>query len=375
MKIDRVQLWRVRLAFVHTFETSSHRKTGVEHIVVAATTADGAVGWGEIASPSDPFYCAETTDTCWLIAQRYLVPALLGAEGDSPEEIEALWARVRGHEFAKAGFVGAVWDAWAKEQGVSLSRALGGERSTVTAGVSLGIEPTYDDLLAQVDKQVTAGYPRVKLKIAPGWDVDAVQAVRGSYPDLDLHVDANGVYPGTDEAMELLSGLDKFNLTMIEQPFAPRDFESHARLQARIDTPVCLDESVVDEHDLTTMITLNAGRVLNIKASRMGGLSAAKRAHDVARGAGIPVWCGGMHEFGIGRAANVALSSLPGFTLPSDVSGSDKYYAQDLISPPVIAHDGQVTVPTAPGIGHAVDATRIAELATDSFDSAQEALV
>jgi O-succinylbenzoate synthase len=355
MKIDRVQLWRVRLAFVHTFETSSHRKSGVEHIVVAATTADGAVGWGEIASPSDPFYCAETTDTAWLIARRYLVPALLGAEGDSPEEIEALWARVRGHEFAKAGFVAAVWDAWAKEQGISLSRALDGERRTVTAGVSLGIEPTYDDLLAQ--------------------DIDAVQAVRSAYPKLDLHVDANGVYPGTDEAMELLTGLDKFNLTMIEQPFAPRDFESHARLQARIDTPICLDESVVDEHDLTTMITLGAGRVLNIKASRMGGLTAAKRAHDVARGAGIPVWCGGMHEFGIGRAANIALSSLPGFTLPSDVSGSDKYYAQDVISPPVIAHDGQVTVPTAPGIGHAVEVARIIILASDSFDSAQETLI
>ncbi|WP_309127432.1 o-succinylbenzoate synthase [Microbacterium sp.] len=355
MRIEHLTLFEVSLPLVHSFETSSHRKSGLQHILVRATDGDGRSGWGEIASPSDPYFTSETTGTAWLIANRYLGPAVLGSDWDEPAELETAWARIRGHEFAKAGFSAAAWDLHARSQERSLAAALGGTRSEVVAGVSLGIEPSIDQLLAQVERQVSAGYPRIKLKIAPGWDVEPVRAVRSQHPDLDLHVDANGAYPDTEDAAAVFRQLDEYALTMIEQPFTPRDFPAHARLQRRLETPICLDESVVALADLRTMIETKAGRVLNIKVSRMGGLSAAKRAHDLAMEAGIPVWCGGMHEFGVGRAANVAISSLPNFTLPSDVSGSDKYYERDVIVPPVIAERGRVPVPQGPGIGYDVD--------------------
>lgn len=364
MKIARIRLFDLELPLVHSFETSSHRKSSLRHLLIELTDADGATGWGEIASPSDPFFCAETADTAWLIARDYLMPALLGAEAPDAAALEQGWWRVRGHEFAKSGFSIAAWDLHSKLHGSSLATALGGTRSEVVAGVSLGIEPGIDELLEQVDLQVSAGYRRVKLKIAPGWDLEPVQAVRAAFPGLDVHVDANGAYPGDEEAMSILEGLDRHELTMIEQPFDVRDFTSHARLQRRIQTPICLDESVATIDDLHTMLALDAGRVLNIKVSRMGGLTNAVAAHDVALDAGVPVWCGGMHEFGIGRAANVAISSLPGFTLPSDVSGSAKYYAEDIIEPEVIARDSIVRVPTGPGIGHEVRDSWITERAT-----------
>lgn len=373
MNIVRVRLLALRLPLRHSFETSSHRKTGLEHILVEATDADGAVGWGEIASPSDPFYCAETVDTAWHIATRYLVPAVIGREWVHPAELDDAWSRVRGHEFAKAGFSGAAWDLFARATGRSLAEVLGGTRSEVVAGVSLGIEATVDGLLRQVERQLDAGYRRVKLKIAPGWDLEPVHAVRTAFPELDLHVDANGAYLVTPASTDVFRLLDEQGLTMIEQPYATRDFLAHARLQNSIGTPICLDESIVEIADLETMLHLGAGRVVNIKVSRMGGLTQARRAHDLAAEAGVPVWCGGMHEFGIGRAANVAISSLPGFSLPSDVSGSDKYYERDVIDPPVVAVDGAVSVPTGPGIGHEVDVAWIEQQASRRFDSAADA--
>lgn len=368
MRIERIRLHRVLLPLVHEFQTSSHRKGSLEHVLVELTDASGLTGWGEIASPTDPYYGAETTDTALLIAERYLAPAIDAVTWDRPEEIESAWGRIRGNEFAKAGFSIAVWDLFARAQGMSLSAALGGTRSHVEAGVSLGIEPTIDDLLTQVGTHVDAGYRRVKLKIAPGWDVEPVRAVRAQHPDLDVHVDANGAYPDSDDAFATMAALDGHRLTMIEQPFAPRAFETHARLQRRIATPLCLDESVETLDDLRTMLLADAGRILNVKVSRMGGLGVARAAHDIARAAGIPVWCGGMHEFGVGRAANVALSSLPGFTMPSDVSGSDKYYARDVIVPPVVAVDGRVTVPTGPGLGYEVDVERVRAHTVDRVD-------
>lgn len=355
MRVERVELLEVTLPLIHSFETSSHRKSALQHILVRATDADGREGWGEIASPADPYFTSETTDTAWLIATRYLAPMILGVDWEEPSELEASWSRIRGHEFAKAGFSAAAWDLHARAWGRSLAEDLGGTRAEIIAGVSLGIEATLDELLAQVEQQVSAGYARVKLKIAPGWDEKPVEAVRSHYPRLDIHVDANGAYPDTADSAETFRRLDQHGLTMIEQPFASRDFLAHARLQQHMHTPICLDESVVELADLRTMIELDAGRVLNIKVSRMGGLSNAQRAHDLALDAGIPVWCGGMHEFGIGRAANVAISSLSNFTLPSDVSASDKYYARDVIVPAVTALDGVVTVPDAPGIGYDVD--------------------
>ncbi|WP_238163412.1 o-succinylbenzoate synthase [Kribbella capetownensis] len=358
LKITAARLHRVRMPLVHAFRTSSHRKTHLDHILVELEDASGAVGWGEIASPSDPYYAPETVETCWQIAEHYLLPAVLGQTWERPEQVPQLWAKVRGNQFAKAGVDVAAWVLWSSVRGVPLAEALGGTRTEVIAGVSLGIEPTIDDLLAEVERQVAAGYPRVKLKIAPGWDVEPVRAVRAAYPQLDLHVDANGIYSA--EQSDRLRALDEFGLTMVEQPFAPRDLLAHARLQQAMTTPICLDESIETLDDLETALAVEALKVLNIKVSRMGGLTAARAAHDRAQQAGIPVWCGGMHEFGIGRAANVAISSLPGFSLPSDVSASEKYYAQDVITPAVTAARGVVQVPTGTGLGHTVDAELIA---------------
>ncbi|MFF0341967.1 o-succinylbenzoate synthase [Kribbella sp. NPDC004875] len=365
LKVVSARLHRVRMPLVHAFRTSSHRKTFLDHIVVELTDASGATGWGEIASSSDPFYAPETVETCWHIAERYLLPAVLGATWEHPEQVSARWAKVRGNQFAKAGVDMAVWVLWATVRGRSLAAALGGTRSDVVAGVSLGIEPTIDDLLAEVEHQVAAGYPRVKLKIAPGWDVEPVRAVRAAYPELDLHVDANGIYTAADLAH--LRQLDEYGLTMIEQPFGPRDLLTHAALQRTIGTPVCLDESIETVDDLETALALEALQVLNIKVSRMGGLTAARAAHDRAQDAGLRVWCGGMHEFGIGRLANVALSSLPGFTLPSDVSASEKYYARDIVEPAVVAVRGVVQVPGATGLGHTVDRALIAANTVDEL--------
>ncbi|TLQ00258.1 o-succinylbenzoate synthase [Nesterenkonia salmonea] len=371
MRIVNATLHDVELPLVHSFETSSHRKSSLRHLIVELTDESGAKGWGEIASPAGPYYASETTTIAWHTATEYLIPAVLGAEWEHPDEVSALYGKVRGHWFAKAGVEMAAWTLYAAHTQQPLATALGGTRSTVIAGVSLGIEPSIDELLTQVAKHVDSGYPRVKLKIAPGWDVEPVKAVRGTYPDLDVHVDANGAYPGDDAAFETFRALDPHGLTMIEQPFAPRNFMDSARLQAELNTPVCLDESVETLDDLRTALELKAGGVLNIKVSRMGGLSAARAAHDLTQEAGWPVWCGGMHEFGIGRLANVAISSLPGFTLPSDVSASGKYYAEDIIDPAVTAEGGVVTVPSTAGLGAQVRTELIAEHAqqTQTFSA------
>ncbi|WP_129336434.1 o-succinylbenzoate synthase [Cellulomonas endophytica] len=361
MRVVEAALHVVRLPLVHAFATSSHSKTTLTHVLVELRGEDGTVGWGEIASPAGPWYSAETVGTTLLVAREFLLPALLGAEWDHPRAAGARWRKVRGHEFAKAGVDAAAWALWTQAEGVPLARALGGTRDRVPVGVSLGIEPTVDALLAQVQRQVDAGYGRVKLKIAPGWDTEPVAAVRAAFPDHDLHVDANGAYPATEASFAVMRALDAHRLTMLEQPFAPRDLLAHAALQEQVATPVCLDESVVELDDLRTALALRAVGVLNIKVSRMGGLSAAVDAHDLAREAGLPVWCGGMHEFGVGRAANLALSSLPGFTLPSDVSGSEKYYARDVVVPPVVSRDGHSAVPTGPGLGYAVDEAWVRE--------------
>jgi O-succinylbenzoate synthase len=366
MTIVAARLHRVRLPLVHEFQTSSHRKAFLDHILVELEDASGAIGWGEIASSSDPYYAPETVESCWHIASQYLLPAVLNHPWTHPADLSRRWSKVRGNNFAKAGVDTAAWVLYAEARSMPLATVLGGQRTEVVAGVSLGIEPSIDDLLLQLAQQVEAGYPRVKLKIAHGWDIEPVRAVRTAYPDLDLHVDANGIYTADD--LKLLRELDEFGLTMIEQPFAPRDLLTHAKLQRTIETPVCLDESIETVEDLETALALEALQVLNIKVSRMGGLTPAREAHDRARDEGIPVWCGGMHEFGIGRLANVALSSLDGFTLPSDVSASEKYYARDVVEPAVVAVEGVVQVPAGSGLGHAVDralieANTVAELA------------
>ncbi len=364
MRVTEISLYRATMPLVHSFETSSHRKSGLEHLLVRLVDESGAVGWGEIASGSQPYFNAENVDTAWLIGSEYLVPALLGKTWQHPSEVSELWAKIRGNYFAKSGFDVAAWVLWAQAVGIPLADALGGTRDKVQAGVSLGIEPSIDALLVEVQKHVDAGYPRVKLKIAPGWEVEPVKAVTSAFPNVQVHVDANAVY-GPDD-LERLVALDGAGLTMIEQPFGKSDFVTSAALQKRISTPICLDESIESLDDVRTMLTLDAGRIINIKVSRTGGLTPAKAIHDLALANDIPVWCGGMHEFGIGRYANIAISSLSGFTLPSDVSASEKYYARDIVVPPVTADHGLVAVPTSPGLGAEVDEDYLASVTVKS---------
>ena len=350
MRIDRVELRIVRLPLVRTFRTSSSTKDHIDHILVRVLGEGGVEGWGECASPSDPYYCPETTETCWHILKDFLVPKILGREWSTIDELIPLFGPIKGNNFAKAGIEMACWDALAIQQGTSLASMLGGTRPEIHSGVSLGIEREIGALLDQVDRHVDEGYRRIKLKIGPGWDVAIVKAVRDRHPDVPLQVDANSAY--TLDDVETLKGLDDFNLLLIEQPLAHDDIVDHARLQARIRTAVCLDESIHSADDARKAIDLGSCRVINIKVSRVGGLREAGRIHDVCRSRGVPVWCGGMHEFGVGRAANVAIASLPGFTLPGDVSGSDKYYREEIVEPPIVADRGVVIVPEGPGTGH-----------------------
>ena len=358
MKIERVELRIVQLPMIRSFATSSSRKAEQRHVLVKIY-ADGVVGWGESASPFDPYYCEETTETCWHILKDVLVPGLIGKEWSSVAEASATWAKVKRNGFAKAGLEIACWDALAKAQGQPLHQMLGGTRSEILSGVSLGVEERIGDLFNQIDQYLSEGYRRIKLKIAPGKDVAVVRQVRERYPDTPLMVDANSAYTLADLA--LLQELDQFDLMMIEQPLAHDDIIDHAQLQAVLRTPICLDESIHSVEDARKAIALKSGRIVNIKVSRVGGLGNAKRIHDYCADHGVPVWCGGMHEFGIGRAANVAIASLANYSIAGDVSGSDKYYAEDIVNPAITAENGAIALPSAAGLGWDADEARIAK--------------
>ncbi len=349
MRLVALDLKLVKLPLVRVFRTSSSVKDHIQHILIRAETDDGLVGWGECASPADPYYCPETTETCWHILKDFLVPSVLGKSWESVEEFVKNYRPVKGNNFAKSGLEMAAWDLLATASGKSLASLLGGTRAEIESGVSLGIEKEIGPLFDLIGQYLGEGYRRIKLKIGPGWDVEPVARVRERYPDLPLQVDANSAY--TLDDLPSLRKLDDYNLILIEQPLEHDDIIDHVKLQQVLKTPVCLDESIHSAADARKAIELGACRVINIKVSRVGGLLEAKQVHDVCVARGIPVWCGGMHEFGIGRAANVAIASLPGFSLPGDVSGSDKYYREDLVEPPIRAEDGAVAVPTGPGLG------------------------
>jgi O-succinylbenzoate synthase len=348
MRIEQVDLKIVRLPLLRPFQTSSSRKSHLDHILVRIS-AGGATGWGECACPSDPYYCPETTETCWHILHDFVAPLVLGKEWAGIDELVSLYRPLKGNRFARAGLEMACWDALGRAQGQPLWTMLGGTRREILSGVSLGIERSVDTLLEQIDRFLAEGYRRIKLKIAPGWDVAVIRRVRENFPDILLQVDANSAY--TLDDLPTLKVLDDLNLLLIEQPLAEDDIVDHARLQAELETPICLDESIHSAEDARKALDLAACGVINIKVSRLGGLLEAKRVHDHCLARNIPVWCGGMHEFGIGRAANVALASLPGFTLPGDVSGSDKYYAQDIVEPPILARSGAIAMLEGPGLG------------------------
>jgi O-succinylbenzoate synthase len=356
MKIEHVDLIIVRLQLIRTFVTSSSQRTHLDHILVKAS-ADGLTGWGECAVPPTPYYCEETTETCWHLLKDFLVPAVLGQPWTQIEELTQLYKNVKRNNFAKAGLEMACWDLLAQAQGQPLHAMLGGNRKEILSGVSLGIEQDIGRLFDNIEQFLDEGYRRIKLKIAPGKDVDVIRQVRERYPDLPLMVDANSAYTLSD--LPVFKALDTYSLMMVEQPLAHDDIIDHAKLQRELQTPLCLDESVHSVADARKALELGSCRIINIKVSRLGGVLEAKRVHDFCHAQEVPVWCGGMHEYGVGRAANLAVSSLPGFSLPGDVSGSDKYYAQDIVDPPIRAVRGAIAVPRQPGIGYTPNEERI----------------
>ena len=349
MRIERVELFVLRLPLKRAYETSGSRETHQTR-VIARVESEGAVGWGESVAPELPWYSGETPQTVWYALDEIIIPALLAADLHQPEDTERILAWIREHRMAKATLEMAIWDLFAKRDGRSLSKVLGGTRDRILCGVAIGIQPSIDDLLATIRRELKAGYQRVKVKIKPGWDGSVAEAIRGEFPDLPFMLDANSAYTLADAA--LFKRIDAYAPTMIEQPLAHDDIVDHATLQREIKTAICLDESIHSGDDARKAIELGATRVINIKAGRVGGLTSARRIHDVCREAGIPVWCGGMLEMGIGRAHNVHLASLPNFSLPGDVSASERYFATEIIEEPfTVQRDGTMRVPTGPGIG------------------------
>jgi O-succinylbenzoate synthase len=349
IEIRSVELRLVSLPLVRPFRTSFGEEAAKEAVLVRVETTSDGEGWGECVASPTPRYSEEFNDAAWTLLANHLIPTLLSTGPIEPEQVGAVISWVRGNRMAKAAVEMAILDADLRARGIGLATYLGAERDRVPCGVSVGIASSIDALVEQVGEYVGAGYRRVKLKIEPGWDVEPVTAVRRAFPDTPLSVDANAAYSLTD--LPLFEALDALDLLMVEQPLGHEDLLDHASLQRRIATPVCLDESIRSAGDATAAIELGACRVINIKAGRMGGLLEARRVHDVAVGRGIPVWCGGMLETGIGRASNLALAALPGFTLPGDTSASDRYFADDLTQPFVLDPDGTMAVPAGPGLG------------------------
>jgi O-succinylbenzoate synthase len=353
LAVRTLELREVALPLVRPFRTSFGEERNKRAILVRAVlSGDGgeAEGWGECVASPDPLYSEEWLEGSWLILRDYLAPAALSGDPLAhPSDIEARLGSVRGHPMAKAAVVAAVLDAWLRAQDESLSAFLGAVRDRIPCGVSVGIAPSVQALLDEIHGYLERGYRRVKLKIEPGRDLAVVTAVREALPETPLTVDANAAY--SLEAVSLFEALDELDLLMIEQPLGHHDFLDHARLQQRLRTPICLDESIRTEHDADLAIQLGSCRVINIKPGRVGGLLEAKRIHDVAVKSDVPVWIGGMLETGVGRAPNLALAALPGVGFPGDTSASDRYFAEDLTEPFVLAADGTMAVPTGPGIG------------------------
>jgi O-succinylbenzoate synthase len=358
MRIESIDLHHVVMPLVHPFETSFGREE-VRPCILVAVNSQGLAGWGECPAEAAPYYSYETIDTAWHVLRDFLVPALLGQSVEQPGDVLARFRRVRGHQMARAALENAVWDLLAQAQGVPLGRRLGGQRERVAVGVSVGIEPTLDDLLHRVANYVEQGYRRVKLKIKPGWDVEVVRAVRHEWPDLLLQVDANSAYTLSDAP--LLRRLDELDLLLIEQPLDYDDIVDHATLQAQLRTPICLDESITSPQRARWALDIGACGVINIKVARVGGLTNAIQIHDLCAERNVPVWCGGMLETNVGRAVNVALATLPNFRLPGDISASARYYREDVAAPDFVLNtDSTLTVPQGIGLGVTILPDRLA---------------
>lgn len=352
-KIDEIRLHQIAMPLVHFFETSFGRTYSRDMILVEVVSG-GVSGWGEVTCGEHPFYNEEWTESAWLLLKNYIAPKAAGKTVEA-ETAGKLSAGIRGHKMAQGGFEVACWDLQARLNGVPLWKEIGGgARKQIACGVSIGIQDSVEQLIGKIRTEVDAGYRRIKIKIKPGWDIDVIASVRQAFPSILLMADANSAYTLNDS--DRLKQLDQFNLMMIEQPLAHDEIIDHARLQAALRTPICLDECIRNAHQADQAIRMGACRIINIKLGRVGGFAEAKRVHDVCEKSGIPVWCGGMLESGVGRAHNVAMSTLPGFTLPGDVSASKRYWKRDVVDPWVeVSPDGLITVPDGPGFGYNLD--------------------
>jgi O-succinylbenzoate synthase len=349
MKIESIEMRHIRMRLRSPFETSF----GVEHdrdCIIIQVKSEGLTAWGECVAGISPGYSYETIGTAWHVLTEFFIPMILGQDVSDIHDFRNRLKEFKGHNMARAGLEMAMWDLQGKILGKSLAALLGGEVKQVPVGVSVGIQANADVLVDVVSQYVESGYKRVKIKIKPGKDVAEVEAVRKSYPDLPLQVDANSAY--TLDDMAIFEALDSFHLLLIEQPLAEDDLIDHSRLQARLQTAICLDESILSAQHARKALEIDACRVINIKPGRVGGLLESLAVHDLCQGADVPVWCGGMLETGVGRAANLALASLPGFSLPGDISATDRYYAEDIAEPSFTLNpNSTIDVPDGPGLG------------------------
>jgi O-succinylbenzoate synthase len=349
MRIESIELRHIRMVLVSPFVTSMGTEYDEEHIIVRVD-GEGLTGWGESVAEGTPFYSYETVQTAWHILRDFLIPSVLGKNPENIGEVLPMYAKVRGHMMAKAGLEAALWDLFAKSKNISLSKALGGVRDRVDVGVSIGIQESESVLIHKVEGYLSEGYKRIKIKIAPGQDIRFVAALRNTFPELLLQVDANSAYTLGD--LDMLKKLDDYGLSLIEQPLGYDDIYDHSKLQRELLTPLCLDESIHSLDDTRMAIELGSCRIINIKPGRVGGFTESKAIHDYCAEKNVPVWHGGMLESGIGRAGNVALASLPNFTLPGDISASKRYYLEDIVDPEFLVNpDGTMNVPSGPGIG------------------------
>jgi len=352
MKIESITLREIQMPLVHFFETSFGRVYG-RRILLVTVRSEGIDGWGECVAGEDPFYSSEWIESAWPTITRYLAPAILGCNPESAGKCEVLFSRVRGHRMAKAALENALWDAEAKQKRQPLWKLLGGTRREIACGVSIGIQDSVEQLLDKIQTESAAGYRRIKVKVKPGWDVNVLERIRSRWSQIALSCDANSAY--TLDQVEHLRSFDQFNLLMIEQPLWHDDIYYHARLQKELRTAICLDESIVHARAAAIAIETGACRIINIKVGRVGGFTQARTIHDICQQHNIPVWCGGMLESGVGRAHNIALSTLENFCLPGDVSASKRYWQEDIVDPEVkVSAQGMIAISDEPGTGYRV---------------------
>src|SRR5438874_2297280 len=360
LKVEAITLREIRMPLVHFFETSFGR-TYSRRILLVTVHCDGVDGWAESVAGEDPYYSSEWTESAWSTIKQYLAPAVLGHALHSASESVPMMAKVRGHRMAKAAVENALWDAEAKQRKQPLWKLLGGTRQEIQCGVSIGIQDSIEQLIDKVQLELAAGYRRIKLKVKPGWDLKILERVRSRWPNILLSCDANSAY--TLDDIDHLRKFDQFNLLMIEQPLWNDDIYYHARLQRELRTAICLDESIRHARDCAAAIETGACRIVNIKVGRVGGFTEAKKVHDVCQRNDVPVWCGGMLESGIGRAHNIALSTLQNFKLPGDVSASKRYWKEDVIEPEVeVTAQGSIAVSDEPGTGYRIREDLVEEL-------------